>query len=742
MNPSAQGLNYGRKYRSKKQRPCDLCRSRKIQCKLQGTGGHVACELCARLDRQCTFVTVPLRRKHRLPPVTVDTGADTGAENPPRIEPTDAPVVSPRDEILMGVDVDTFWQGATEALNPQAASHLPHMSWSPFHFDTGAQLSTTQDHVAVPSAGPSQGSVAHSSRSSQDSGESPGSSRAAVFDSTHAHRNASQALGVDWRSEFSIDRRNGCSSVVVGFSSEFDPYFMRHYAYNAQDVYPMFRLHVRKMLEDRRMRRTPASADASPPLQSESFPLHFLLVDENVWKDEETAAERVYASGGSESKDLELLNQLVPLTHGARLVHLYTQFVHPSYPVLSNSQLSDLLNSDMDGGVTVGLRSAVYALAAPFTFWDDELSVSKGYRQVPADDLWAIAERSYHRASNSSHLSLMQLCLLILQKPPQSFVAAEPPRFWALSCAAVAIAETLGLNLDPAGWRLPRKEIMLRRRLWWITYTVHTWLALVSGQPSHIQDSNWDVSSLVADDFETDHNNPFTQESVARQVPLCIAQCQLAVIAADILKDFYTLKANRETLDLSGLLSRAQPLRTRIEAWRQTLPLLSKPVSELSAMEFEQGAALRLSHLTLEILIFRALLRPLLSHTVSLSEGAREPISTIFENCYTCAKVATEIVSSLRAKHFARFWLHYTRYQLCYVSTFILLSFSQSTTREMAARYRDLLTSWRDTLRIQAQAWPLARLAAMRLDAIFWKGLLSVVEGSGSDSPAVLLLQE
>jgi hypothetical protein len=84
--------------------------------------------------------------------------------------------------------------------------------------------------------------------------------------------------------------------------------------------------------------------------------------------------------------------------------------------------------------------------------------------------------------------------------------------------------------------------------------------------------------------------------------------------------------------------------------------LLSKPASDLDEHEFEHGAALRLSHLTLEILIFRALLRPLIFQAVTPPESSREPISTIFENSYTCAKVATEIVSSLQAKHFASFW--------------------------------------------------------------------------------------
>lgn len=187
----------------------------------------------------------------------------------------------------------------------------------------------------------------------------------------------------------------------------------------------------------------------------------------------------------------------------------------------------------------IGLLSAIYALASPFTFLDDELSVSKGYREVPTDDLWAISQRSYCRCSQLSHLSLMQLCLLLLQRPPLSYVAAEPPSFWALSCAALAIAENLGLNMDPQEWRLPPGEVRLRRRLWWILYTAHTWHALVSGRPSHINDANWFVAELRAEDFEGEsHPNVMVRESIVREIPLCLAQCRLAVIASDVLKEF------------------------------------------------------------------------------------------------------------------------------------------------------------------------------------------------------------
>ena len=69
------------------------------------------------------------------------------------------------------------------------------------------------------------------------------------------------------------------------------------------------------------------------------------------------------------------------------------------------------------------------------------------------------------------------------------------------------------------------------------------------------------------------------------------------------------------------------------------------------------GASLRLAHLTLEILIFRALLRPLMYNAVPVDRGAvPEPASTIHDNCYTCAKAGMEIVGAMKGKHFSTFW--------------------------------------------------------------------------------------
>lgn len=220
-------------------------------------------------------------------------------------------------------------------------------------------------------------------------------------------------------------------------------------------------------------------------------------------------------------------------------LYSYSKFIHPRFPVLSLSDLASMPYSKSDLVHPIGVQSAVYALAAPFTFLDDVLSVSRGYGQIATEDLWAIAHRSFQRATCLSHLSSLQLCLLLLQMPPPHFAVAEPLSTWSLSCSAVALAESLGLNLEPSDWRLPRKEIMLRRRLWWFTYIQHTWHAVSIGRPSHLNDNNWDVSKLTNADFEGDEiQDPGFRDIVMRHVPICLAQCELSIIGSDILNNF------------------------------------------------------------------------------------------------------------------------------------------------------------------------------------------------------------
>jgi hypothetical protein len=138
----------------------------------------------------------------------------------------------------------------------------------------------------------------------------------------------------------------------------------------------------------------------------------------------------------------------------------YLQFVHPRLPVLSLNDLST--GSRMD----IGLKSATFALAASFLYADDEFSVTDAYLNLPTDTLWTIARRRFQLLQHCSRLASLQLCLLLLQRPPRNLPAAESPHTWEMACSSVAIAESQGLNIRPSNWHLPQDEVILRRRLW------------------------------------------------------------------------------------------------------------------------------------------------------------------------------------------------------------------------------------------------------------------------------------
>ncbi|KIW03589.1 uncharacterized protein PV09_05343 [Verruconis gallopava] len=561
----------------------------------------------------------------------------------------------------------------------------------------------------------------------------------------HSQQEASaSAASVDWSLEYSLDSRPGYSHQLIGNSCESDPYLLRNYGYDQLDTYRMFRLDFRKIKDDERLQPFLKHSKAKEPcIPAGKQPIQFVMTSEDIWKDSLKFVEKVQSGGPTEADDLALLDRLVAMNLRTRLIKLYVRHVHPRFPVLSLSDFSTMPFHELSTARPIGIQAAVCALALPFSFLDDELSILKGYDQSSADDLWAIAYRSYQRATCFSHLSSLQLCLLLLQAPPPNFAVAEPLSTWALTCSALSIAENMGLNHDPSDWRLPREEVILRRRLWWFTYMQHVWHAIVVARPSHIHEDNWDVGGLVASDFEVDGiSDPEIRSRVERNVPMCIAQCELSIIASDVLNEFYTLRAVRKNSDLGALLSRAQPLRSRIETWRQSLPLLSKRIYELEESEFDDGGALRLSHLTLEALILRALMRPLFYQAIRTDYTLREPISLIFENSYACAKVVVEMIAAFKAKHFSGFWHPHARYQLCYFSSLILMTITQSPTIEIARRSKALLDQWRDTLRTQSRAWPLARLATIRLDAALWKGLSFITRGSGENSPASSLLKQ
>jgi hypothetical protein len=139
----------GRKYRSKKQRPCDLCRTRKIQCKIQSDQSD--CERCRKLNRHCTFVLGPLRRKYPSRENADTTapsdanrtfGLDDPHSQPPQHHPQDPTflgasmpgdnLANPANDTHLDIDMASFWSQSIDLQNPFGLSQpIPSqiMNW-------------------------------------------------------------------------------------------------------------------------------------------------------------------------------------------------------------------------------------------------------------------------------------------------------------------------------------------------------------------------------------------------------------------------------------------------------------------------------------------------------------------------------------------------------------------------------------------------------------------------------------
>lgn len=129
-----------------------------------------------------------------------------------------------------------------------------------------------------------------------------------------------QLPGADLPTAYSLDSRKGYSSQLIGLSSECDPYLLRHYKYDGNDNYTMFRLDWRRVMDDGHAR----SSDTEPKRLTPSgyAPVQFIMSDEVIWKRDSEAVNEILCGTRSEFQDFELLGKLVPADLGSRLINL------------------------------------------------------------------------------------------------------------------------------------------------------------------------------------------------------------------------------------------------------------------------------------------------------------------------------------------------------------------------------------------------------------------------------------
>jgi hypothetical protein len=187
-----------------------------------------------------------------------------------------------------------------------------------------------------------------------------------------------------------------------------------------------------------------------------------------------------------------------------------------------------------------------------------------------------------------------------------------------------------------------------------------------------------------------------------------------------------TLRAVSRQQTLDTLITQARTHRQQLLDWLENLPetlRLNVEKDDFSSEDtVESHAPLYVAYYTAHILLFRALLRPIIARDPE-PNAPQGSTAAILQASRSLIQTVIKFICGLDARHQSAFWPAYTRHCLSYPGLFCFMLSTQKAEPHMAAFDRGLLDTWRRTLRTRVQSWPLLRFAIVKVDAIYWKGL-------------------
>ncbi|UNI24521.1 hypothetical protein JDV02_010258 [Purpureocillium takamizusanense] len=797
-----------RPYRSqKRQRPCDRCRERKLKCQTEG-GGQPPCQRCRQGGLDCTFVGRP-RKRMVVAPGHGQAAASAAAHR--RALSSSHTTRSPsmcegqmRSDEGDGGGGSGSSNGSSSSplagrhdfdlsarLQHHARHHQHHHHHHHHHSHHASVISSSaEEAVTVPESRDgndpcTDGVVVHDQQQQQQQQQQHTASKNLAHRGTLTHALGTPVLTAalhphphrpSTQLSQSLDQIQGHAAVLLGGSSESDPWLLRHCRFDELGLRTFHKLHFRH-------------AGGVPT--GDKIPVHFLVSSDELC---ESAAGETRLAGERELR--EELDMLVPPAYGMRLIRLFHRHVFPIMPIVSRTQLG---LTDMDSvpqratlaSLPVHLLAALYVSALPFAVHDDQLAMLHIYDALPLDRVWRIVYRSLQDGLHRPHLSVLQAALLYLHKtggPDRRRYAASDTAFvWSLMGTVVGLAHSLGLHLECRMFGIPAWEKRLRRRLWWAVYIEDKWLSLLMGRPPYIRQDEWDVSALDDGDFDTHQQQQPVAYASAVHVPRpnvkSVAAFQdmarLALVADSVQVSLYSLRSCQKLAeDLPASIQAAKPLFDALNAWRSTIPVpepfRSERLASLNHDADPYPASVYFAYLTLVVYVWRALLRPtvrslpppqiidvdqslqqqeeeqhnqqgpLLQDTGFLFEDFSWDFSDLPEIELHLADDVTDTSATVKELHqaaqtwavnlvnftwhmsssdFGEFWYSWSSISFAVVSNFLMVLLVQAPSSDNALKAKQMLENWRRVLRDQSKAFPLLLLAMTRLNGFYWAGL-------------------
>jgi hypothetical protein len=454
-----------RRYMSKRQSACDSCRARKSACRIEIAP---PCRLCVAHNKSCTFTGRKVKRtapRGRTPPVSSTSRSQNLAAGasaipiPPSLhphsvsEPTppDHTITAPNSFLLQNHDCNDFFPAGNGTEEPLDLDMV---------FDPEILV----DELPQPSQLPAIGGRSFD----QEMNDFNLSSFDEIF----------KASPQPQTQERSLDNLLDVTAQLCGLTGDMDPYVLRRYRYNDDGEFRFFKLSIRTV-------------------QDSAMPVQFVLSPKELSSDSSQEAELEEDGDAlSAGNERDTLSTLIPAEIGKRLIQLFFRFIALQFPILSKTEPPD------PESAPIHLLAAIYCIAQSFATYDDRLCVDFAYKTPSTQRLFNIAWKSLNRSLHVPTLATVQTALILLLRSPTNELLLDSAFKWALLGTLVSTAQTIGLHLDASQWRLPKHELLLRKRLSWAVFAVDKWFALSFGRPTHINTNDWLLTQLEASDIE------------------------------------------------------------------------------------------------------------------------------------------------------------------------------------------------------------------------------------------------
>lgn len=365
-------------------------------------------------------------------------------------------------------------------------------------------------------------------------------------------------------------------------------------------------------------------------------------------QDEANATTSIFAFGDRPPSQLfeEAALYLPDQAITAKLMRTYFDFAMPTYRFLHEQTIFDWLAiyHEQETSTAIGqlteVRQAIVliVLATALLFHAD----SDDNLRLESEQLYQAAQRRLDRERNRAKLESVQArlatCLYLLH-------TSRPNQAWYLLGTTVQLIFALGIHrarheLDDT--KSPQERIVseCRKRVFWASATVDTYLSIMLGRPALLHPDDADqVHPLAIDDDDLSAATP--AESIASKDSVTAASvlhAKLGRMVKTAAREMYSVQRKSE----SRKIDTARKLNEEVEAWHVSLPVvLSGAIhaSSLIPILRRQVNVLKLAHFHALMFINRPLL---LMDKESLAKAQSQ-----VHACVASAKSTLELVSEL-----------------------------------------------------------------------------------------------